>query len=140
MVSCPAPVFIDEIMDRFVYTQILANNLFVSADNMGLDSFIFQHDNDPKHTSKFVKGFLIDNNVRVLEWPAQSPDLNPIEHVWGLIKYKMNGIVHKNKNDLKASITRFWNEITPEECNKLIRTMPKRIREVLLAHGGHTSY
>ena len=80
--------FIDEKMDAARYVNVLANNLEESAQLMGLGSYIFQQDNDPKHTSRLAKAYFEDEQIPVLDWPPQSPDLNPIEAAWAIVKKK----------------------------------------------------
>jgi hypothetical protein len=77
-------VFIHGTMDAVKYVDILSNNLASSAESMRLDSFTFQQDNDPKHTSRIAKNYFAAKNIDLLPWPPQSPDLNPIEAIWAL--------------------------------------------------------
>jgi hypothetical protein len=133
-------VLIDGIMDKHVYCNILANNLAESASLMGLENFIFQHDNDPKHSSVIVRRFLEESGIKVLDWASQSPDLNPIEHLWAHMKKELNSKHFKNVDELKEALKSIWKEIPKELLVKLIGSMPKRIKEVLMANGGHTKY
>ena len=75
-------IFIDGIMDKNVYLNILKTNINESAQKMGLENdFYFQEDNDPKHTAWVVRMWLLYNAPKMLVTPPQSPDINPIEHL-----------------------------------------------------------
>ena len=110
--------------DKFQYLDILKNNLeeFFTMNN--LTEPIFQ-DNDPKHTSKLVQEYLERCNFVTLEWPSQSPDLNPIKHLWAYIKKKLLGFRAKNDQELFAEVERIWYSIKPEVLQNLVLSMKK---------------
>lgn len=133
-------VFIEGTMNSQQYTNIIANNIRPSAQLMGLDTFIFQQDNDPKHTSRHTSQFFLEENIQLLEWPSQSPDLNPIEHLWAWMKQNMRGKKYTKPRVLKDDLEQLWSTITPLMTYNLVKSMPKRVLEVLKNNGGNTSY
>lgn len=123
-----------------MYKDILDTHLNRDyADNLPL-AWIFQQDNDPKHCSRVVKSWFESNSIRVLEWPAQSPDLNPIENLWGIIKRSVAARKPMNKASLWEIIQQEWNKITPSQCAALVGTMSKRCAEVIRQRGFPTKY
>ncbi len=82
-----------------------SDQLFKDAD------FIFQQDLAPAHTAKSTKSWLNDHGVGVLDWPANSPDLNPIENLWCNVKRKIRNKRPKNADELKATVKETWASI-----------------------------
>jgi hypothetical protein len=133
---------IENGMDAQLYQNILEDELMATIDWYKLDkeSIFFQHDNDPKHTAHSTKKWLKDNNIKTLEWPPQSPDLSPIEHIWNEVDRRVRRCSNqpKNKDELWEVLQDVWEGIEPEFCQKLISSMPKRIEDVRKAKGGYT--
>ncbi len=87
----------------------------------------------PAHSAKATSTWFKDHGIPVLNWPANSPYLNPIENIWGIVKRKMGYARPNNAEELKATIRATWALITPEQCHRLIDSMPRRIAAVIQA-------
>ncbi len=133
--------FLKSTVNAAIYQEILEHFMLPSADKLYGDAdFIFHQDLAPAHTDKGTKSWFNDHGVTVLDWPANSPDLNPIENLWGIVKRKMRDTRPNNADELKAAIKATWASIPPQQCHKLITSMPRRIEAVIKAKGAPTKY
>ncbi len=133
--------FLKSTVNAAIYQDILEHFMLPSADKLYGDAdFIFQQDLAPAHTAKGTKSWFNDHGVTVLDWPANSPDLNPIENLWGIVKRKMRDTRPNNADELKATVKETWASIPPQQCHKLITSMPRRIEAVIKAKGAPTKY
>jgi len=131
-------------MDAELYTSILEDELQQSVDyyDKSPKNMIFQQDGDPKHRSALATKWLERSGFEIMKWPAQSPDLSPIEHAWHYLKRKLDEyeVPPSSQHELWQRCEVEWEKIPKEVCQNLILSMPKRVKAVLRAKGGHTKY
>ena len=135
---------IEGIMDKHVYHSILVNHARKSMLELGdgsLSTLIFQHDNDPKHTSHKCRDYL-KKWPNVMEWVAQSPDLNPIENLWAELERRLRARPMRatSKGDLFNVLKEEWEGLEPDFLKKLVSSMPRRCAAVIKAKGYWTKY
>ena len=93
------------------YREILDENLHQNAQDLRLGQmFTFQMDNNPKHTAKTMQEWLWDKNLNVLEWPSQSPDLNPIKHLWKEVKIAVQQHSPTNLTEVERICREEWEK------------------------------
>jgi len=125
-------VFIDGIMHEEDYLRIIQNNLQKSAEKMGMLA--------PKHTATIVNKWFDQNGIEVLPWGGQSPDMNPIEHIWDDLERRINRKGVSSLQKLKEELQIAWNRTSLDTCQKLVRSFPERCRSVIKAKCGPTKY
>ncbi|ETV80936.1 hypothetical protein H257_06381 [Aphanomyces astaci] len=105
-------------------------------------SFTFMQDGASIHTAASTKAFLAEQSVTLFNHPALSPDLNPIENVWGWLAREVypNGKQYQSVSKLQSAISAAWDSIDRRYLKKLIKSMPKRCLQVVAAKGGKTKY
>ncbi|GFS67666.1 transposable element Tc3 transposase [Trichonephila clavipes] len=102
----------------------------------GITEVIFQQDNACPHTARFVQDYL--RHFQTLPWPARSPDLSPVEHVWDQLKRQMPSC--HSVHGLKLAVQDLWAHLPQDNIRCLINSMPDRVAACIATGGGPTRY
>lgn len=134
-------------MNSVKYCEILQSQLLPNAYHAGY-GWRFQQDNAPTHTARLTRQFFEMNNVPVIDWPANSPDLNPIENLWAILKDKVeekgNDWIRGKKmfsaNDFQGIIRHEWDNLDQNLFFNLADSMSDRINQVIEKKGYTINY
>jgi transposase len=103
---------------------------------------MFMHDNARPHTARIVQHVLEQEAVQTIPWPAMSPDMNPIEHVWDFIGRKINQRNPKwqNIDEIRTAILQEWQQFPQEQLRRLVRSMTRRATQLHNKRGGTIAF
>lgn len=132
---------IEGVLRKEGYLNILSDHAVPSGRRLIGPGFAFMLDKDPKHTVKMCKNYLqqleSQKQLKIMCWPPQSPDLNPLEKLWNELDRKIREVGPKSENELWDRLQAAWEQISPEIIEKLIKRMPKLAKEVIRKRGGY---
>lgn len=125
-------------MNSESYTSLLESELQPFGEELGGPNWIFQQDNAPVHDSNFTHAWLLDHAIQILPWPSCSPDLNPIENLWGLLVRKVyeGAKQYDSVQELHDAIFRAWSDLDVTFLHRLIAGMRRRLLKVIEKRGG----
>ena len=139
---------IEGIMDSKIFAGIVKSELIpsmASAERMfppgcEYDEVIYQQDNDPKHTSTATRALFEEKGIVPMDWPSQSPDLNPIENLWSILDYQCKLRRPQSEDELFAILKEAWDNIPGVTVKSLVDSMHRRCEAVIAAKGFMTKY
>jgi hypothetical protein len=120
--------------------DIYKKGLLDSADILFDDNWTLQEDNDPKHMSKIAQKWKKSKQIDRMLWSSNSPDLNPIENVWRILKEKVRKRRPQTKDQLEEVIHQEWDQLPKNLAWNLVNSMPTRIQQVLERGGDSIDY
>ena len=127
-------------MDGAYYIQILQDHLIRNARKQFGRCWRLLQDNDPKHKSRIVKKFLDEEVSEVIDWPSNSPDTNPIENLWSVIKRRVEKRGPSNLNESNKFLHDEWNKVDMLIINNLIKSMKSRCLSLIESKGERIDY
>ena len=126
-------------VNQAVYLELLCDHLPDSFEKT--KAKVFMQDGAPCHTAKTVTTWLKDCEVNYFsDWPGNSPDINPIENLWSIIKRRLRDLDTSSVPKLVAAIEQLWATLPPSHLQNLADSVPRRLREVLKRKGNTTKY
>ncbi|GFX68202.1 transposable element Tcb2 transposase [Trichonephila clavipes] len=131
-ISLTAQRYREEVLDPYVH-------LFRGAFST---DFIFMDDNAPCHRAVLIDAFLETENIQRMSWPVNSPDLNPMEHVWDILGRQIEALLHSPSSltELKRAVQEAWNSLSPQLIHPLIASTVNRCAACLSVRGDHMPY
>ena len=134
--------FKNNMTSAFLCDNIYPNALLSSAHRLfgRSQDWILLEDNDPKHRSRYSVRWKDDHDVETLPWPSLSPDMNPMEHVWALLKIKVADRRPTSAEELTRAIKEEWKDLPQELASNLMNGMSRRINSLIEANGDYTMY
>jgi transposase len=131
-------------IDSETYVTVLDDYVVptMKCYRMKVEDSIFQHDNAPVHTARIVQSFINQSNINTMKWPAKSPDLNPMEHVWTYVRRELDKYPEEPKTlkDLWDRVQEVWANIPINYLHSLYESMPRRIVSLYKNKGRHIDY
>ena len=109
-----------------IYKNIVQDHVVPVIQNSGFDRATFMQDNAPCHKAKVAMSYLSEQDFEIMDWPPQSPDLNPIENLWKTLGMKVMERNTTNTEDLWVKLQEEWSKISIEDCQELIRSLCSR--------------
>lgn len=137
--ATPLCIF-QENLTKERYVDILDSYLLPTAQVLYENDWWLLQDNDPKHTAGYTKQWFCDQNLQVLDFPPYSPDLNPIENIWGYIKKRLYNKGMTDFEAMKQESARIWDTMTHEFIQSYVNSMPRRIELCIQKNGAVTKF
>jgi hypothetical protein len=134
-------VWKNEEFTAMKYVDILRHNLLATVRHFYPSSMCwFQQDNAPQHTSRLATTFFHNNGIDIIEFPPYSPDLNPIENLWSIIKAQVEEKLPQTTEQVEIVLKHVWEEIDSNILLHLIESMPARCKAVIENEGHRVGY